>query len=392
MFQFGVPRQNDLVFTRRIGLSPNGRIIPIRAGARLSGRQGPYSIGAMNIQTGEEHGFAADNFTVLRVRRDIESRSSIGALFTNREGGGGFNRVFGADAGFLFKQAWALEGFLAKVDAPDIEEGAHSAYLRFAYDTDRWGADYRYMDAGENFQPGIGFVRRPGSRQNAGELRYSPRPGLEWVRKFDFSASLQYVTDQGNILETRTRELTVGTTFESGDALTLAVVNQLEQIEEPFALRTGVAIQPGVYRFNTFSARLDTFRRRHVRLNLAYDTGGFWNGERDRISADTSYRINRYFDLSGRYEVNWVDLPAGKFTTQLVSTRFQVAFGNDMALLTLFQYNTDSRLFSSNIRFNWIVRPGSDFFIVYNETDEWGGVFNIRNRSLAVKLNYLFAF
>ena len=30
--------------------------------------------------------------------------------------------------------------------------------------------------------------------------------------------------------------------------------------------------------------------------------------------------------------------------------------------------------------------------IVYNELDEWGQTFGVRNRSLSVKLNYLFAF
>ena len=37
-------------------------------------------------------------------------------------------------------------------------------------------------------------------------------------------------------------------------------------------------------------------------------------------------------------------------------------------------------------------RSGSDFFVVYNELDEWGQMFGVRNRSLSVKLNYLFAF
>ena len=39
-----------LFFSRRIGLE-NGRVIPIRGGGRLTGKVGPYSIGALNIQT-----------------------------------------------------------------------------------------------------------------------------------------------------------------------------------------------------------------------------------------------------------------------------------------------------------------------------------------------------
>lgn len=69
-----------------------------------------------------------------------------------------------------------------------------------------------------------------------------------------------------------------------------------------------------------------------------------------------------------------------------------VDFSNTVALFTLFQYNHDTNLFSSNIRFRWEIRPGSDFYIVYNETDDTMTAVRMKNRSLAVKLNYLFAF
>ena len=105
-----------------------------------------------------------------------------------------------------------------------------------------------------------------------------------------------------------------------------------------------------------------------------------------------AYRINKHVDLSGNYDVNWVDLPGGEFTTHLFSSRVQIAFRTDIVLMSLFQYNHDIRQLSSNVRFNWIPKPGSDFFIVYNELDEWAGAFGVKNRSLSVKLNYLFAF
>jgi hypothetical protein len=73
----------------------------------------------------------------------------------------------------------------------------------------------------------------------------------------------------------------------------------------------------------------------------------------------------------------------------------QLAFSNEMAVLSLFQYNHAARLFSTNIRYEWIVRPASEFFIVYNELDttpvsDRSRGFSARNRSLVVKLNYLF--
>ncbi len=392
MFQFGVPQEDDLVFTRRIGLSDTGEIIPIRAGARLSGRQGRYTVGAMNIETEETDNHPAENFSVFRVRRDFLSRSSVGAVITNRQGGGSFNRVFGLDLHLLLKRVWFLEGFVARADKPGPSKGMDSRYMRFAYDTDRWGANYRYLDVGDNFQPGIGFVRRPDSRENFSELRYSPRPGLSWIRQFSFKASMRYITDQRNTLETRERQTEFTTNFETGDIATFRFNNHLEFIDKPFVLRKDVVIPPGTYRFNTLESYFETFRRRHWVIKLDFATGGFWSGDRDTVSIDLAHRLNRHLDISGTYSVNWIDLPQGKFTSHLVLSRFQWLFTTRLALFTLFQYNHDTRLFSSNIRLRWILKPSSDFYVVYNETDDRTDVFRMKSRSLAVKLNYLFAF
>ena len=182
------------------------------------------------------------------------------------------------------------------------------------------------------------------------------------------------------------------TVFESGDSITLRYVDAYEFLEQGFRLRPDITIDPGSYSFATMTAQFNTFGRRHARARIGYTTGGFWDGTRDTVGLNLSYRINKHFGISGNYDINWVDLPSGKFTTHLVSSRIQLAFRTDVILMALLQYNNDTRQLASNIRFNWIPKPGSDFFVVYNELDEWGQMFGVRNRSLSVKLNYLFAF
>ena len=79
-----------LFYSRRIGLEA-GQAVPIRGGGRLTGRVGRYTIGLINIQTGEDEATAAQptNFSVVRVRRDILRRSSVGLLMTGRTARGG---------------------------------------------------------------------------------------------------------------------------------------------------------------------------------------------------------------------------------------------------------------------------------------------------------------
>jgi hypothetical protein len=250
---------------------------------------------------------------------------------------------------------------------------------------------YRYLDIDSRFLPGIGFVRRPDSRAHEVSARYSPRPRMGWVRQFELGSSLDYVTNQVNELETRRRGLRFETEFESGDRVEIEFDNTFEFVPRPFEIEDDVVLPPGAYRFNAMRVGLDTFRRRHLRLNVDVETGGFWSGELDALQASVEYRMSAHVGLSGEYEVNWVDLPEGQFVTHLVSSRVQLLFRNNLALFSLLQYNDETREVSTNVRFNWIPKPGTDFFIVYNELDQRLGAFAPRNRSVTVKLNYLFA-
>jgi hypothetical protein len=89
-FDVGVPEEVELFFSRRIGIGPDGEIIPIAGGVRLSGKAAErYNVGALYMRTEEALGVGPQNdFGVARVSRDLPNRSSIGGLFISREGRG----------------------------------------------------------------------------------------------------------------------------------------------------------------------------------------------------------------------------------------------------------------------------------------------------------------
>ncbi|HWI17630.1 MAG TPA: DUF5916 domain-containing protein, partial [Vicinamibacterales bacterium] len=85
-FSVGNPGEVDLFFSRRIGIGGGGQSIPIIGGARVSGKAGRFNVGLLNMQTSDYHDtVASTNFSVARVSRDLPNRSSIGAIFTNRQ-------------------------------------------------------------------------------------------------------------------------------------------------------------------------------------------------------------------------------------------------------------------------------------------------------------------
>ena len=85
-----------------------------------------------------------------------------------------------------------------------------------------------------------------------------------------------------------------------------------------------------------------------------------------------------------------IALPSGDFSTDLVTTNLQYSFNTRMFLNALIQYNSDFKEISSNIRFNWIHKPMSDLFLIYNERRSTTG--EVIERALIAKLTYAFNF
>ena len=93
--------------------------IPIDVGGRLTGKVGKYGVGVMNIQTGDEDVSATTptNFSVIRVKRDILRRSSLGLIFTGRSVGTtgvGASEAYGVDSSFSFGPDLAITAWAAQ--------------------------------------------------------------------------------------------------------------------------------------------------------------------------------------------------------------------------------------------------------------------------------------
>ena len=111
-----------LFYSRRIGLN-SGRVIPIDVGGRVTGKEGRFSVGALNLETRNEDVSAAPrtNFTVLRVKSDILRRNSIGAMVTSRSEStlapGATNQAYGVDGQFSFFQDLNLGGYSDQLES-----------------------------------------------------------------------------------------------------------------------------------------------------------------------------------------------------------------------------------------------------------------------------------
>ena len=388
-----------LFFSRRIGLE-SGELVPILAGGRLTGKMGSFDVGALSIQTGEKEGLGVEstNFTVLRLRRDVFRRSSIGALFTGRSAStvaDGSNQTFGLDARFAFLQDLSLTGYYAKTRTPGLSEDDQSYLGNFSYQSDLWGAALEHLRVGENFNPEVGFLRRRGFRETLASARFSPRPAsIEAIRKLTFQASLDYLEDaEEGFVESREGQVQFQIEFESSDLFDLAYTDSYELLERNFRVNRKVTVPPGRYAFRDVNIGFSLGLQRWYSGNLAVQRGSFYDGDKTTVGLSGGrVNVSTRLSLEPSLSFNWVDLPRGSFRADLAIARINYAFTPRMFLGGLVQYNSDNDSFSTNLRLRWEYRPGSELFIVYTEardTNVLDRFSELSNRGFTVKVNYL---
>jgi hypothetical protein len=395
----GVGDTPYLFFSRRIGLDA-GHAIPILAGGRLTGKPAKFSIGALNVQTNEDQSLNVDssNFTVLRAKRDILRRSSVGGMYTHRTtlvGRPGSNDGYGADATFSFYQNVRMDTYVAQTRTDGKDGGDLSYRGLFDYNADKYGVQAERLEVGRNFNPEIGFVRRLDMRRNYGMLRYSPRPkGIPHLRKFAFQGSINYTTNTANRLDTRETIGQFQTEFTNSDVAIASYIPHFERLVAPFLISPGVRIPPGEYNYHTTHLEYQAGQQRKASGSVVYETGTFYDGTRTSFAVNSArVQVTPQISIEPSMQIDWVDLREGRFTAKVERLRTTYTLTPRIYVSGIVQYNSTNASVGSNLRFRWEYRPGSEVFVVYTDdynTASPSSITSLRNRAFVVKVNRLF--
>ncbi len=207
----------DLMFTRSIG-DPS-------AGIRLTGKDGPYSVGVMSTDD-RSPGLAVPDysqfsgmrsyFTIARVSRDIFGQSSVGAIYTDWEcpTTGEFNRIGGVDTDLKLNPNWTLEGQavtsssnlnlnceanLYPFSSGNVGNGNYYAGPAEKLDLRRDGLHFIYEGLYNDVTPGFvtipGFINRVDIRETTQDVHYRFRPKKGWVTSWGPSVNVRYDFD-----------------------------------------------------------------------------------------------------------------------------------------------------------------------------------------------------
>jgi hypothetical protein len=412
-FTVGTPQEVEFFFSRRIGIDSSGAQIPIQGGVRLSGKQGRYNIGLLNMQTGPVLGVApGNNFTVARLSREFGKRSSVGALAINKSPTGSradlyhSNQTYALDANLGLGDHFTWFNYAGRTQTPGRTGNDYAASTSVLYNTDLWRVEGGYTQLGEDFNPQVGFVRRVGYRRPNYGIFASPRPrNRRYIRRFwphhHWEGYYRFNGEQ----ESGFRHSDFRIDFNNGSQAGLAYNENFEQLFRPFEITPGVTLPVGKYSFANWSAYANSDPSARLYGNFNYAWGAFYSGRIQTLTLGAGMRSGYRYLLSARYIRNNVELPVGDFATDLAILQFTYSFTPKSYLQSLIQYNSTTRQVGVNIRYALIRMANTGLFIVYNsrfdtlgyEPNDPGGLLpppyrRTMARALLAKYTYMFDF
>lgn len=397
-FAVGNPREAELFFSRRIGIS-GGAQIPIVGGARLTGKiAGDTNIGLLRMRTEAVEGEAARNdFSVVRLNQDLPNRSSLGAMFVERDGaapadaaGGDVNRTYAVDGRWGIGDNALVTGWLSRTETPGVEGGDGAGGVNWNYDLETWRLSAGYSEVGGNFNPEVGFLSRRGFRKYEAGARYHFRPeNFMGIHELRPHINYRGYWDFDGFQETGFLHVDNHWEFESGMEVHTGVNFTQEGVKEPFEIVDGVTVPAGEYRHEEAQLVFWTNQGAPLSVNVRSHIGGFFGGDRVNVNTTLRYRAGEKFNSELTWSRSDIDLPVpgGEFQVDLARLRMTYSFTPRMSIQALVQYNRRDDVLSTNMRFAWLQSANAGLFLVYNEVDEGSGLFAPRrnNRQFAVK-------
>lgn len=407
---FGFSRLNPF-FSRRIGVTQDtttGVAIqnPIYYGARLSGKlDDDYRIGLLNMQTAAnlEQGLPSYNYSVAAGQRKVGDRSSVGAIFVNKQNFGDFtdstetnanwNRVVGVDYNLATKSnKWNGKTFLHRSFSEEDggDDYVHGLFLE--YRERNWNLNYFHAYAGEEYNAEVGFVPRKGffvSSIEAERIDYPDNPNV--VQKGP-NVELEALTNPGEGLTDYSLDMRYGWQYANTQRLSLGAGFQNIYLFDGFdPTRTDATPLPGLqdYGFWRAGVNYQSDRRKKFSSSFEVEAGQFFNGYSYGVGGGLIYRYQPLGSIDLRFNYQFIDLPDPYASTALflVGPRIDLTFSKSVFLTTFLQYNEQFNNFNLNARLQWRFAPVSDFFLVYTDNYDTLG-WTARNRSLVAKATY----
>jgi len=364
--------QNIPFFSRRIGLDAGGNPVPIIYGGKFTGKVGNWNMGFMHIK--DDNQWDNPGYTVGRVSRNLGKQSSIGLIGTN---GDAFSNVSNSLAGMDLRLAsseisgnknltynlYAMKSFTDSLKGNDAAFGTE-----VNYPNDFLNFRAGYLQIGENYNAGLGFVPRKNIRNFYGGIGLGPRPKNSPVMQVKTGVRYIFFTDLKNGgLETSSISLNLfDLIFLSGDDISFSSEYQFESLKEDFNILEEYVIPVGDYNFWRHTLSLTSAKRRKLWVAAKAGFGSFYSGSRQDFLVQAGYKVIVPVYVGVESDRKWVTLPDGSFITQIYRLNLNFLFSPKISWYNYAQYENQTEIIGLQSRFQWIIKPGKEIYLTFN--------------------------
>ena len=390
----------SMFFSRRIGLAGAGNQVPINGGARLTGTIANMRVGLLNMSTKSAQGRPANEYQILRLKKELPNRSHVGAIATNliKLGNEKYsNEVVALDAKWGIGEVSQIDGYTAISNTPNLDKEKAYAFRLQASSTGKMFSNaLSYTEIGEDFNPEMGFLKRSGGyRKWSGRIFTRLRPendlGVLELRphvNYDGYWKLNGFHQTGKLHVDNHLE------FRSGYEIHTGINFTKEGLIEDFDIFPSKSIVVPKSTYDHMEAQLyyTSPPTSKISFSVMSYIGGFFGGDRISSSPRLKIRFGDKFNSEISYNYNNVNLPGGNFITYLSRSRLTYSFNPKMYIQALLQYNNQSNESFINWRFIIQRSAASGLYVVYNQMEDYDGIPTKRNNTLILKYSHLFDF
>jgi len=378
IFDFAMGGQNNLFYSRRIGLY-EGEPVRIWGGARLNSRINDWDIGILNLQTASFEDLPSENFGAFRVKkRAFNENSYLGGMLTTRLGvDGSYNigygldgvvRVFGDDY-LTIRIAQTLQDSAENNPLSMNPSSITVDWERRKQEGLSYSAGLTY--SGTDFNPGIGFEMIDDFIATAPELRYTwISPEESWLQSH-YLSFFNYVFFRLPGYSLMMYNLQPTWSFSSKNSWmgSASLVYRIDQLEEDFELADPVIVPVGRYQYLSTELMLMTPGSSSFYAIFMFEGGGYFDGYSISPSVQPKWNLGASVELGGIYRIDFIRFPERNqsLTNHIAGLRALYMISTKLSLSAFVQYNSAINKVLSNVRFRYNPREGNDLYVVFNE-------------------------
>ncbi|HKS66676.1 MAG TPA: DUF5916 domain-containing protein, partial [Candidatus Acidoferrales bacterium] len=408
VFNFDMGDQDQLFFTRQIGIDPiTGQQVPINGGAKLTGTLGRMELGVMDVDTRSSGPNPYANYGVVRVKESLWPGSYIGVMGIDKRSGepqDSFNQTGGVDTRLVFFKDWFVDAHAAGTRSAESPSGASGSAsdlgASLSYRSNWLDGIVERRRIGPNFNPEVGFIERTDSDETFGDLTFKVRPKINGVRELQFEGFILHAPDTRGQVSTQEWQGTFRAELNNGGYTDDDIADVFTQrITTPLHIYKNIFIPVGLYHFARHQLTYGSAQDRRFTYNFFERFGGYYGGTLNEFRVRANYRPTTKFSISASETWDRFRLPLanGNFSVILASLQANYSFNRFLTFTSVVQMDTsNTQAVSTNLRLRYNYRPDSDLYIIYNVGTQFASLApanppQVRETRFAVKYTYSFS-